>query len=73
VKYNRKGASDHRTQLGFIAEHVHKAVASEDRKTIIPDEIVAVLTRVLKQQQKTIESLAKKVAELETGHRSNNQ
>ena len=73
VKYNRKAAPDERVHLGFVAEHVHQSVASADRKSIIPDEIVAVLTRVLKDQQETIRNLAKKVADLEAGHRPHSE
>lgn len=65
VQYTRKTAHDGRTYLGFIAEHVPSAVASPDRKAIFPDEIVAVLTRVVKEQQQMIQKLEQKVNALE--------
>jgi Chaperone of endosialidase len=65
VQYTRKAAPDERPSLGFIAEHVPSAVASADGKAIVPDEIVAVLTRVVKDQQQVIEKLERKVSALE--------
>jgi Chaperone of endosialidase len=65
VRYNRKAARDQRAQLGFIAEHVPSSVASADGKAIVPDEIVAVLTRVVKDQQQMIQNLEQKVMALE--------
>ena len=50
--------------IGFIAEDVPDAIASEDRKSIIPNHIIAVLTKVVKEQQKTIEVLTQKVNSL---------
>ncbi len=41
--------------VGFIAEDVPDLVASKDRKTICPLDIVGVLTKVVQEQQKTIE------------------
>jgi len=43
--------------LGFIAEDVPELVATKDRKGLSPLEIVAVLTKVVQQQQKKIEAL----------------
>ena len=51
--------------LGFIAEDVPDLVARKDRKGLSSMDIVAVLTSVVKQQQKTISELAEKVAELD--------
>jgi len=45
--------------LGFIAEDVPELVASKDRKGLSPMDIVAVLTSVVKEQQKEIEELKK--------------
>jgi len=50
--------------LGFIAEDVPELVARNDHKSLSPMEIVAVLTKVVQEQQKTIEELTAKVAEL---------
>lgn len=51
--------------VGFIAEDVPELVATKDRKGLSPMDIVAVLTRVVKEQQKTISELSEKVNELE--------
>ena len=58
--------------LGFIAEDVPDLVATKDRKGLNSMDIVAVLTRVVQEQQKaanlqkkTIAELSNKVAELE--------
>ena len=53
--------------VGFIAEDVPELVAqtSEDRKYLSPMDVVATLTKVVQDQQKTIEQLAKKIEELE--------
>lgn len=71
VKYTLKAAPDQGTQLGFIAEHVHRSVASSDRKAIIPDQIVAVLTRVVKEQQELIAKLEQRIDALEAKHGPN--
>jgi hypothetical protein len=51
--------------VGFIAEDVPELVATNDRKALSPMDIVAVLTKVVQEQQKTIAELKKKVAQLE--------
>jgi hypothetical protein len=58
--------------VGFIAEDVPALVATKDRKRLSPMDIVAVITRVVQEQQKTnqeqqtvIKTLTKKVAQLE--------
>lgn len=43
--------------LGFIAEDVPDLVATKDRKGLSPMDIVAVLTKVVQQQQSEIEEL----------------
>jgi hypothetical protein len=53
--------------VGFIAEDVPDLVASRDRKGMSSMDVVAVLTRVVQAQQKTIAELSRKVAELEKG------
>jgi hypothetical protein len=50
--------------VGFVAEDVPDLVASPDRKTLSPMDIVAVLTRVMQDQQKTVEAQEKLIAEL---------
>lgn len=51
-------------QVGFIAEDVPQLVATPDRKTLAPGEIVGVLTRVVQEQQRMLEELSRKVSEL---------
>jgi hypothetical protein len=51
--------------IGFIAEDVPDLVATESRKTTSPMDVVAVLTRVVQEQQKTIAELSKKLSDLE--------
>jgi hypothetical protein len=65
VKFNFKADSDKNLHIGFIAEDVPELVATSDRKTLSPMDIVAVLTQALKEQQNTILALAEKVKVLE--------
>lgn len=64
VKFSYKASSDER-HVGFIAEDVPELVASKDRKGMSSMDVVAVLTKVVQQQQKTIAELSKKMSELE--------
>lgn len=63
VSYNYK-VDRNDPQVGFIAEDVPDLVATPDRKTLAPGEIVAVLTRVVQEQQKVIEALSQEVQQL---------
>jgi Chaperone of endosialidase len=65
VKYDLKQKKSFRQHLGFIAEDLPDSIASDDRKSIAPSEIVALLTQVVREQQKTIESLQTTVSTLE--------
>ena len=56
VKYNYKNQKDEE-YIGFIAEDVPDLVATGDRKSLSPMDIVAVLTKVVQQQQKKIAEL----------------
>ena len=64
VKYAYKVDRAER-HVGFVAEDVPALVASKDRKTVSPMDVVAVLTKVVQEQQKTIAELKDKVARLE--------
>ena len=64
VKYNYKAIPDEET-LGFIAEDVPDLVATNGRKALSAMDTVAVLTKVLQQQQETIEKLNSKIEALE--------
>jgi len=65
VRYNYIKEKDE-TYVGFIAEDVPELVAqtSTGRHYLSPMDIVATLTKVVQEQQKTIEQLTKKVDEL---------
>ena len=54
--------------VGFIAEDAPDIVASKDRKGMSPMDVVAVLTKVVQEQQKTIAELSEKLADLEKGN-----
>jgi hypothetical protein len=64
VKFNYK-AEKEEEYVGFIAEDVPELVSSKDRKHMTPMDVVAVLTKVVQEQQKTIAELKKKITELE--------
>jgi len=64
VRYNYKGAEEEE-HVGFIAEDVPDLVATNGKKTLSTMDIVAVLTRVVQEQQKTINELQGKIAEIE--------
>ena len=55
-KYNYKTDKDEE-YLGFIAEDVPDLVATNDRKSMSPMDVVALLTKIVQQQQKKIEEL----------------
>jgi hypothetical protein len=61
-RYKSEPEEEH---LGFIGEDVPALVATNDRKGISPMDIVAVLTKVVQEQQKTISELSKRIAALE--------
>jgi len=56
VEYAYKTDPSEKT-LGFIAEDVPAFVATNDRKSINPMDIIAILTKVVQEQQKDIERL----------------
>ena len=71
VKYNYK-ADKEEGCVGFIAEEVPDLVASKNRKGMSPMDVVAILTKVLQEQQeivkghkRTIKELQKRIEELE--------
>jgi hypothetical protein len=51
--------------IGFIAEDVPDLVAAENRKGVSPMDVVAVLTKVVHDQQSTIDELKARLAKLE--------
>lgn len=60
--YNESPAE---SNVGFIAEEVPDLVATADRKGLSSMDIVAVLTKVIQEQQRTIEGLQTRVERLE--------
>ena len=53
VTFNYKAEKEEQ-YVGFIAEDVPELVASRDRKHLTPMDVVAVLTKVVKEQQKSL-------------------
>ena len=53
VTFKYKAGEEER-HVGFIAEDVPELVATKDRKGMSPMDVVAVLTRVVKEQQDTV-------------------
>jgi hypothetical protein len=64
VRYNYKTEPGEET-IGFIAEDVPDLVATNSRKSLNPMDMVAVLARVTQEQQKIIEDLSQRIADLE--------
>ncbi len=64
VRYNYK-VDKSEEYIGFIAEDVPELVAIKNRKGLAPMDVVAVLTKVLKEQQKTISDLNARIEHLE--------
>jgi hypothetical protein len=68
IKYAYKSdPAEH--HVGFVAEDVPDLVATGDRKGLSAMDIVAVLTKVVQEQQQTIEKLTRRVDELDRSHR----
>ena len=55
-----------KTEVGFIAEDVPELVATKDRKGLSSMDIVAVLTKVVQELQKTVQEQQAKIGQLET-------
>lgn len=65
TEFSTKG-NEHRRFYGFIAEETPDLVASDDRKGIYLDGILSVLTRVVQEQQREIDSLKAQMAQGQT-------
>jgi hypothetical protein len=65
VTFNYK-ADKSEKHVGFIAEDVPSLVATKDRKGLSSMDMVAVLTKVVQEQQKTIEGMNKDIASLKS-------
>lgn len=68
VIYNYKVLPDDQ-KVGFIAEDVPEIVATPQRDGLSALDIVAVVTKVVQEQQKTIEQLTRRINELEKAKR----
>ncbi|HEX6096042.1 MAG TPA: tail fiber domain-containing protein [Thermoanaerobaculia bacterium] len=64
VTYNYKNVPED-PKVGFIAEDVPEIVATPERDGLSALDIVAVVTKVVQEQQKTIEQLNERIAQLE--------
>ncbi len=62
VTYKYKGTDELR--VGFIAEDVPELVATKDRKSLVAMDIVAVLTKVVQEQEKRIEEQQREISSL---------
>jgi hypothetical protein len=56
--------SPEENHVGFVAEEVPDLIATKDRKGLSPMDIVAVLAKVVQEQQKTISTLREELNEL---------
>jgi|APTNR8051073442_1049403.scaffolds.fasta_scaffold21806_2 hypothetical protein len=63
VEYRYIG--EHEKQLGFIAEDVPDLVATDSRRSLSPMDFVAVLTKVVQDQETRLESLDDEFEELQ--------
>ena len=55
--------SPEENHVGFVAEEVPDLIATKDRKGLSPMDIVAVLTQVVQEQQKTMQEQQKTIKE----------
>jgi hypothetical protein len=65
VRYTGVNSPDGEEYVGFIAEDVPDLVAMNDRASLSAMDLVAVLTKVVQEQQQTIEALEARLANLE--------
>jgi hypothetical protein len=63
VKFNYK-INKEENYIGFIAEDVPELVATKERKSMNTMDVVAVLTKVVQDQQKNLQDQQKTIAEL---------
>ena len=57
--------------VGFIAEDAPELVASKDKKGMSSMDVVAVLTKVVQEQQRVISEMNEKIVQLQAGARLN--
>ncbi|MGL6344994.1 MAG: tail fiber domain-containing protein [Waterburya sp.] len=64
VKFTYKGDKNQETHTGFIAEDSPELVKSLDGKSICVTDVIGILTKIIKEQQESINTLVKKVKNL---------
>lgn len=64
VWFNFRDDPEGKTHVGFIAEDAPEPIATNDRKAISNDHTTAILTKVVKEQQRQIEELRLQVESL---------
>ncbi len=65
VKFYYKADEQKDLHIGFIAEDVPDLLATPDRKGVTTMDVVAILTKVLQEQQKTISELEQRIRAIE--------
>ena len=66
AKFNYRLDKDKRLSVGFIAEDMPVLLAAQDKKTVSTLDIVAVLTKVIQQQQQELLSMKERLNILES-------
>jgi hypothetical protein len=69
VKFIYNDDESHEQRVGFIAEDVPEIVAASDRQSVPIMDVVAVMARVLKDQQQTIDEERKINLEQRKAHK----
>jgi hypothetical protein len=64
IKYNYKADEQKEQRIGFIAEEVPDLVANSERDRLSPMDLIAVLTKAMQEQQRTISQLSAEVGAL---------
>lgn len=70
VTFSYKADDRHERHIGFIAEDVPDLLANLDRDQVSPMDVVAVLAKVVKEQQQTITQLIAEVDTIKQQHRA---
>ncbi len=63
VKFNYKADKEEK-HVGFIAEDAPELVATKDKKGMSPMDVVAVLTKIVQEQQKSIQEQQESISQL---------
>ncbi|MGA7370092.1 MAG: tail fiber domain-containing protein [Nitrososphaeraceae archaeon] len=64
VKFSYKSDPEKNKKIGFISEKVPDIVSSEDHKQVKFMQILSAVTKVVKEQQTTIDLLSHELSEL---------